>query len=86
MNTNFFLQIVQRIAGESPKFFKIIRWAAGILGAIAGAASFLVSHGIWHPAFAQQLQTISTAVIPVIISIWTMSLLPVKDNFEKNGK
>lgn len=86
MNTNFFLQIVQRISMESPKFFKIIRWASGVLGAVAGAASFLVSHGIWHPSFAAQMGTITTALFPVLATIWGMSLLPVKDSTSTVGQ
>lgn len=79
MNTNFFIQLIQRIASESPKFFKIIRWASGVLGAVAGISSFLVSHAIWHPAFAAQMGTITTALWPILTTIWGMSLLPVKD-------
>lgn len=79
MNTNFFLQLIQRIASESPKFFVIIRWIAGVLGALSGAASFLVSHAIWQPSFAAQMGTITTAVYPILTAIWAMSLLPVKD-------
>lgn len=79
MKNNFFLQFIQRIAKTSPKFFGIIKWVAGALAVIAGAAAFLVSNGIWSPAFADTLKTITTALWPILTAIWGMSLLPVKE-------
>lgn len=79
MKNNFFLQFIQRIANESPKFFRIIKWVAGVLAVLSGAATFIISNGIWTPEYADTLGTITKAVWPILTSIWGMSLLPVKD-------
>lgn len=79
MKNNFFLQLIQRIATESPKFFKIIQWVAGVLAVIAGALTFLIDNSIWNPSFAATLGIITKAAWPLLTAIWGMSLLPVKD-------
>lgn len=79
MKSNFFLQFIQRIATESPKFFKIIQWVAGALALLSGAATFVIDNNIWTPEFASTLGVITKAAWPVLIAIWGMSLLPVKD-------
>jgi hypothetical protein len=76
----FILELIQRIGAKSPKFFKVIRWTAGVLAAAAGAATALIDKGMWNPAGAATIQSIVSAAWPVLTAIWGMSHLPVDDS------
>lgn len=79
METNFFIQIIQRVANESPKFFKIIQWVAAILAITTGAATALIAHHIWAPVGAAKIQDITSLLWPILTTVFAMSALPVKD-------
>lgn len=83
MYKNFFLQLIQRVATESPKFFKIIKWTAGIIGVLAIAATHLINNHIWNPSYGATLNAITTSAWPILVAVWGMSILPVKDQTPK---
>lgn len=79
MNANFFIQLIQRLQAESPNFFKIIQWVAGILAIACGVLTWVFAHGLWAPSFADALKTVCSAAWPVLTGIFLTSKLPVKD-------
>jgi len=83
MNTNFFVELIQRLQQASPKFFVKLRIAAGIIGALLLALSIVGQIwpiGLGNIAFGTTTWlSLINSVNSVIATAFAFTWLPVKD-------
>lgn len=78
--------IIARFSTKSPTLFKNLQKIFGFLAAAAGAALFLIDHGVWNPSFAALISEYSGYVIAIGSAVFGVSALPVKDVEKKEEK
>ena len=73
---NFFAELIIRLFGKTPKFFKIVRTLGLVLTVITGLPAFLAAQGIELPApidaIASQVVAIASA-LGALVSQLTMT-------------
>jgi|1185.fasta_scaffold00001_73 hypothetical protein len=78
--------ILARFTTKSPTLFKNLQKVFGILATVAGAALFLIDHGVWNPSFAPLVVEYGGYLIAIATTVFGVSALPVKDVAAKEEK
>ena len=83
MTNNFFVEIIQRIAKDNPRFFKIIQYIAMSLAGACTALKFVdpTTHLPWFLFWIQSNTTLVASLVTVV-----MAQLPNKSVNELNQK
>lgn len=82
MSNNLFLQLLQRVFADNPKFFKVIQWVSITIAAISFLFDFLTETGVQIPNWLVWLNT--TAIKVGAITAIIMAQLPNKDINQNN--
>jgi len=82
MSNNLFLQLLQRVVTNNPKFFKVIQWVSIAIAAISFLFDFLTEIGVQIPNWLVWLNT--TAVKVGALTAIIMAQLPNKDINQNN--
>lgn len=75
---NFFIEIITRLKTDSPRFFIILRYTFGALGAAALVAKWMLLREILNPAHGPIISEVCGYILTAAGAIWGVSFLPVK--------
>lgn len=76
---NIILILIDRIRTESPRLFVVLRWVSGVLAAAGWVGTWLISKGVWSPAYAAAISDLANGLALLATGMWGTSFLPKKD-------